>query len=244
MNETHPCVVLFDFDGTLADTSLGIYRAFQCACESVNLKPPTLEDFSSAIGPPVRQLFEKFFPDTSAQNSENLVRQFRIHYDTNFYRLCHWYKGVIEYIPILAQETTGLGIVTNKPTSPTRLLLQETGLLNYFTLVTGIDVRGPDKSFPDKAAALAWSLNQLRTDASLAIYCGDTPSDKDACTHLGLPFLAVGYGFHRWATDSHLTVSSDYSATSAYPLPGQPMQSFEEALSQLLSYCRKARQTS
>jgi phosphoglycolate phosphatase len=226
--------ILFDFDGTLIDTSLGIYKAFKQTCQFGNLEAPSLETFRSSIGPPIRQMLKEHFPDINAESSDILVKYFRYQYDTNFYRLSEWYEGVIDGVPVLSKKFTGLAIVTNKPTLPTKLLLKDAGLLDYFTVVAGIDARGSSSWFTNKTDALSWSLDQLKADASNAIYCGDTLKDKQACLPLSLPFLAVDYGFYKWPKETR-----QVSGNTSYSAPGTFIEksflSFQDALHYLLT---------
>ena len=52
--------LFFDFDGTLADSSEGIYESFKNSCFKLNLEPVSINKFKKFIGPPISQILRKF----------------------------------------------------------------------------------------------------------------------------------------------------------------------------------------
>ena len=193
-----PKLVLFDFDGTLADSSIGIYKAFCAACSELALSPPPIDHFRKLIGPPISEMFDRYFKGESPDTRAAFVSTFRRAYDSSFYGYCDWYEGVIAGVHSLASFDLVLSVVTNKPTRPTVRLLQDAGLIDHFTLVAGIDARETAPPFPSKTAALDWVLQRLSVLPDEAVYCGDTLSDFNACRPLNLDFIGVTYGFFDW----------------------------------------------
>jgi phosphoglycolate phosphatase len=193
----------FDFDGTLADSSPGIYASFQLACNSLGLQAPDYAEFRDSIGPPVQLLARRFFPELTEQQSEAFRQTFRHDYDNLRFRQCQWYEGVKPTIQTLAETTRArLVIITNKPTRPTQELLNAGGLSDYFELVVGIDyslTQGTGPGFASKSEAIKFVQTELPVCQPNAIYIGDTPADRQASQACGLDFVAATYGFHRWS---------------------------------------------
>ena len=54
--------LILDFDGTLADSSIGIYQAFTSSSNKIELQPPLYERFKESIGPPIDKLIEIYYP--------------------------------------------------------------------------------------------------------------------------------------------------------------------------------------
>jgi phosphoglycolate phosphatase len=194
--------LLFDFDGTLADSSPGIYASFQLACNSLDLQAPAYQEFCDAIGPPVQLLARRFFPELSEQQAESFRQTFRHDYDNVRFRQCQWYDGVTTTIQALSGIAGAqLAVITNKPTQPTVDLLSSGGLSDYFQLVVGIDYQvwqGIGPMFSNKSEAIELVKARLPTSVSAAIYVGDTPADRRSSLACGLEFIAATYGFHRW----------------------------------------------
>ena len=197
--------LIFDFDGTLADSAPGIYASFRLACTRMNLKAPPFDTFRDSIGPPVQRLAQRFFPDLPEPDLEAFRLIFRQNYDYQAFRQCDWYESVKPTITALGSSPeVNLAIVTNKPTYPTLELLKGGGLLEYFQLVVGIDYQfyqGSGPAFATKADAIRFTYSHLDQGASSAFYIGDTPSDREASKACGLKFIAATYGFHSWQQD-------------------------------------------
>ena len=194
--------IFLDFDGTLADSSEGIYIAFANACDHVGINAPPLIEFRSCIGPPIQVLAQRLFPKLEADRLETLRLKFRIDYDRKYYRRVEWYEGVIEGLQKLhAEETTRLSVVTNKPTLPTKKLIANAGLSGLFECVIGVDYRVVHRNGPvfrSKYDSICHALSLTECPARCSIYVGDTLSDQRACQESGVAFIAATYGFHSW----------------------------------------------
>jgi phosphoglycolate phosphatase len=214
--------LFFDFDGTLADSSPGIYASFEFACTRLNLEPPAFKTFRETIGPPVQRLAQRFFPDLSESDLEAFRLFFRGDYDHNRFRQCDWYTRAKPTISALAAlPGANLAIVTNKPTDPTLELLKTGDLLGCFQLVVGIDYQicqGSGSAFANKADAIRFAKAHLEPEASAAVYIGDTPSDRDASYACGLQFIAATYGFHRWQQSELCAIMSISAISDLIPL--------------------------
>jgi phosphoglycolate phosphatase len=212
--------LIFDFDGTLADSSPGIYASFQLACNSLDLQAPDFETFCSSIGPPVERLAQRFFPDLTENSLQAFRAIFRDDYDNHRFRQCVWYEGVKSTIKTLAVlPSAKLAIVTNKPTKPTRHLLHAADLLAFFPVVIGIDYQvhqGTGPLFVSKAEAISLVYSQCDQSTDPAFYIGDTLSDRDASHACGITFIAATYGFHRWS-DADLCEIASIASISDLP---------------------------
>lgn len=194
--------LLLDLDGTLVDSSLGIYQSFELACQSLDLECPTRIDFCRLIGPPIQQIASMVFPDLDPMSIEQFKCVFRADYDRIGFLQAHWYPGVIETIISLAKDTSlNMSVITNKPTGPAAELIKQAGLSSCITRTVGIDYliqRESGRPFSSKSEALSFVLSTSSPSVMMSAYVGDTPSDQDACSIVNVPFIAALYGFHRW----------------------------------------------
>jgi phosphoglycolate phosphatase-like HAD superfamily hydrolase len=197
--------LFLDFDGTLADSSPGIYSSFQVACAELGLSCPAMSDFRSRIGPPVQELAKLFFPTLNKHELDQFRATFRHEYDNNSFRLTNWYQDVIPTIHALSEaDRILLSIVTNKPTAPTLELLTSAELTPYFKYTIGIDYRrhlGCGSIYASKTEALSDALAFADCPPSLCLYVGDTPHDRDSASNCDIPFVAALYGFHAWTPE-------------------------------------------
>ena len=203
--------LFLDFDGTLVDSSPGIYSSFQIACGELGLSCPPMSDFRSRIGPPVQELAKLFFPTLNKNELDQFRTTFRHEYDSKSFQLTNWYKDVIPTLHALSEaDGVPLSIVTNKPTAPTLKLLTSAKVTGYFKCVIGIDFRkhqGQGAIYASKTDALSDALALTDCPASACLYVGDTPHDRDSASNCDIAFAAALYGFHSWTPEQRPLLS-------------------------------------
>lgn len=192
--------LIFDFDGTLADSSKGIYISFAKACKEVNYECPPFFDFRKQIGAPINILSKKIFPNIKKNDLMVLQKTFRDDYDKKSYKIVRWYEDINQSLLLLKKNNYRFALVSNKPTLLCEKLLKKKSLTNYFDLIVGIDycVRVGKPVFKDKSYAIKYALNILNINPSQAFYIGDTFSDMQNANSIGMPFIAAKYGFFNW----------------------------------------------
>jgi phosphoglycolate phosphatase len=200
--------LLLDFDGTLADSSPGIYHSFCLACADLGLTAPSLTDFRYLIGPPIQHIALRLFPQLAPDALEQFRLIFRKDYDQQTYRLATWYPDVLATLNALANyDNMRMSIVTNKPTLPTVELVKAADLLGCFDRVVGIDylaLHGGESVFSSKTEALRYTLASASFRPEHSIYIGDSPSDQMASSNCSATFVAALYGFHVWNNGQRL----------------------------------------
>ena len=194
--------IFLDFDGTLADSSEGIYKSFVSACNELNLTPPTYQDFISYIGPPVQIIVKKIFRNIDDLMIDRFVTNFRATYDHENYRCLSWYENVKSDLKLLNNlNDLSFSIVTNKPTQPTLALLKSANIYQYFKYVIGIDYlkfANNGETFKSKYEALNYLIKFTKADINKVFYVGDTANDKKCASKAGIRFIAAKYGFYKW----------------------------------------------
>lgn len=194
--------LLLDFDGTLVDSSEGIYLSFKTACSALHLTAPNPDAFRAMIGPPVQHIASKIFPELDPTSLSNFRSVFRQDYDAERCKLVNWYPHVIDTIRKLhSQNLWHLSVATNKPTEPTWKIVEAAGLSSCFSEIIGIDYlasRAQGMVFSSKAELLKYMVSTFGSKCLNIVYVGDTPGDQAACLEANIPFTAVSYGFHKW----------------------------------------------
>ena len=72
--------ILFDLDGTIINSFLGITRCVQYALRSKGIDVENLKDLEEYIGPPLKQTFQKNY-DVSDEETIDLIRKYRERFD-------------------------------------------------------------------------------------------------------------------------------------------------------------------
>lgn len=200
--------IIFDLDGTLIDSSSGIFEAFSLAASLSDLPTPSFQYFTSLIGPPIRDIIHQIYPELDPCISDILVSNFRHFYDSHCFASFSIYPNVQSCLHLLSDSGFRMFVVTNKPTKPSRTILSSLNLSHLFVDVIGIDfLRSLSQaSFPSKTEALSCLLSQYSLTNSSCLYVGDTIKDYESCNSLCLPFIAAAYGFYDWSSFDNISV--------------------------------------
>ena len=130
--------IIFDLDGTLIDSSSGIYNAFRSASLDLDLSPPSKQEFIKSIGPPINLIYNQFYHDPTQLSA--FVELFRFYYDTNYYRDFVFYDSLSSVLQQILNSGYSYSIVTNKPTQPSLSIIQHNSLLReHVHPLIGID---------------------------------------------------------------------------------------------------------
>ncbi|GLQ34791.1 phosphoglycolate phosphatase [Amylibacter marinus] len=187
--------VVFDLDGTLADTSADLIASANACFADLGLGTP-LDPVADALtafagGRAMLGLgFERLgVSDTSAISREfpNLLAHYARDLDVH----TRLYDGVEACLQGLLKQGYALGVCTNKPAGLAEDLLVRLGIRDYFSAMLGADslpVRKPD---PEHLWATIDAMGGTR---GCGVLIGDTITDRKAAQNAGLPCILVGFG--------------------------------------------------
>ena len=132
--------LIFDFDGTLFDSSEGIYDAYALACDLVNIPKLSSIQFVPHIGPPMESIIRQLYPAITSQRLDEFLHYFRYIYDYRFYLKSLPYEGIQELLHYLRKRNDiyTLSVVTMSNTPTNRLLVRH-NLYSLLDQVLGID---------------------------------------------------------------------------------------------------------
>lgn len=184
--------LIFDFDGTLIDSSPAILATMAAVLQARGITPVRPLD-RDLIGPPLPATLKTLTGLTDPRELEALAADFRQRYDSDGLYATQTYPGIPELLRELESAGLHLHLATNKRLRPTRLLLEHFGWLAWFDSVYCVDSRTP--AFPDKGEMLLALLDDLALAARQCVYVGDTRHDQQAAAHADIPFVAVGWGY-------------------------------------------------
>jgi 2-phosphoglycolate phosphatase len=185
--------VLFDFDGTLADTAPDLGFALNEQLLRHGRQPLPISEIRPHASAGARGLLKLGFgiePDDerfAAMRTEYLDL-----YDANLWRSTTLFPGVASLLAALEQQHVQWGIVTNKPERFTRPLVERLGLLSRAASLISGDTCTRAKPFPDpllKAAA------DMALKPAHVIYVGDDERDVQAAHAAGMRSVIAGYGY-------------------------------------------------
>jgi phosphoglycolate phosphatase len=187
--------ILFDLDGTLADSLPGITFSIDCAITECGFPPRTC-DPGPLLGPPIRSILHTLCPAAQPAELDTLERSFRTSYDAGGWRKTSLFQHVRDALDTLAAAGNRLFLATNKPAVPTARIVAELGLTGRFIDV--LSRNSVDPPFPSKAAMLRFAMERHAITPGEAVYIGDSHEDYRAATEAGIPVIIVDHGYADW----------------------------------------------
>jgi phosphoglycolate phosphatase len=191
-----PPIVVFDLDGTLAETAPDIMRTLNVILAQEALPALPLERARELVGAGARALIERGFRVSGRpldqETLERLFEEFLLIYAEDVASSSHLFDGALEAMVALADEGFKLAVCTNKPILHTRLILDHFGISEQFAAIAGRD------SFPfhkPDPRHLTMTIDAAGGDPSRAVMIGDSRTDIATARAAGIPCICVPFGY-------------------------------------------------
>jgi phosphoglycolate phosphatase len=182
-------LVLFDMDGTLVDSTPGIWASIRFAAAELGLPEPTPGQLRAMVGPPLQDGFAGAFGLTG-DDVDRAVAAYRVHYAAGAMFDAAVYPGIPELLFGLRAEGAVLAVATSKPEPFAVRILEHAGLLPEFASVHGATLDGAVRHKDQVvAAALAAHPNGERP-----VLIGDRSHDVLGARAHGLPCIGADWG--------------------------------------------------
>ena len=184
--------ILFDLDGTLTDSGLGITKAVQYALGQMGYEVPERESLFCFIGPPLHRSFQTHY-HMDEETSVEAVRQFRVYYNQMGGILENEvYGGIRELLAALKRAGKRLMVATSKPQAAAELVMHHFGLDEYVPeIIGGTD----DPRRNTKGKVIAWALREYGVEPGTAVMVGDREHDVLGAAENGIPCIGVTWGY-------------------------------------------------
>jgi phosphoglycolate phosphatase len=185
--------VLFDLDGTLADTAPDMARTVNKMRAKRGLPAVPLDQVRPFVSRGARGMICSAFDMTTDHADFNAMREeFLALYGDDLVHDTRLFPGMAQLLDSLEARNISWGVVTNKFERFARPIMDELGLGRRAAVVVGGDTCPRPKPFPDPLlfAAASMGVAPMRT-----LYVGDDERDVQAARAAGMPVLAAGYGY-------------------------------------------------
>lgn len=184
-------LVVFDWDGTLMDSTAGIAESIRQAARDLGLPVPPREVASHVIGLGLRDSLRHAVPSLPERRYAEFVDAYRRHFAREQERM-ELFPGVRDLLAELQAAGRVLAVATGKSRRGLNLALAATGLGRYFSASRCADETTPK---PDPAMLLEL-LEELEAAPGGALMVGDTSHDLEMARGAGVDAVAVSYGAH------------------------------------------------
>ncbi|MBQ3149778.1 MAG: HAD hydrolase-like protein [Clostridia bacterium] len=196
--------VIFDFDGTIADTADGVFASIRYASQKLNKPYPDDETLRKFIGPPLLFSFREYlgYCDEDAEKAVELYREY--YSDEGLFRL-RFYDGILELAKLLRDKKVKVGIASAKPDVFIQRILEHFDIKGLFDYAKGISLEDycTDKSYLFEKVCRNLGAN----DKKKVLVIGDKCFDVDGANEIGAVSAGVlfGYGTKEELENSHAT---------------------------------------
>lgn len=183
--------VVFDWDGTVMDSTHSIVTAIQSACTDVGLPVPEAREASWVIGLSLESALYRCVPTLTAEQLPLFLERYRHHFMLRDAEI-QLFDGILDLFGTLRDRQVSLGVATGKSRRGLDRVLGAMRLEPYFSVTRCAD-ECHSKPHP---AMLLEIMRTLSLEPQQILMVGDTSHDIQMATAAGVDSMAVTYGAH------------------------------------------------
>ena len=185
--------VLFDLDGTLVDSGIGVTNSVAYAMQKFGMTPPPRQELFKFIGPPLVQSFKEFcgFDD---EKTTLAIKYYREYYSEKGILECTMYDGVLELLESLKQKGYKIALATSKPEIYATRVVENKGIMPYLDYLGAATT--DEKTRATKEAVIEYTLSMCdEKDRRKILMVGDRYFDINGAKAYGLDSVGVTFGY-------------------------------------------------
>ena len=205
--------ILFDFDGTLADTSEDMVNCLNILLKNHGKKDVRLSEAKNFISKGAGGLIDFSCPELSRSERKTYVNEYLEIYKNNMFIKTHLFDGIIDIIENLTVKNYKWGIVTNKPSYLVNPIVEMLNFHHKPSCIVAGDTLAVKKPNPEP---LLYAAKLIKCDPIFCAYVGDDVRDITAANKAGMVSVAAMYGFIEdlnkvieWGCDYKINTPSD-----------------------------------
>ena len=195
INNDLPTLV-FDLDGTLAETGLDLVETLNQVLAEIQVSPIGFLQARTRIGQGARALItlglESRHIVADDALMDQLFQRFMVIYEDQLCVKTHLYPDVLTALQSLHHAGYRMAVCTNKIEKHSITLLQKLQIAHYFKAICGRDTF---PYFKPDARHLVDTIKQAGGNPRKAIMVGDSITDLDTARNAGLPSIGVTFGY-------------------------------------------------
>ena len=183
---------LFDFDGTLCDTTEGIFNSIIYSLDCYGIKETDLKKLEFFVGPPLFESYKTVY-GASDEDAKYLIEKYRERYKTKAAQESRIYDGVKNMLEALKARGKKIAVASSKPKLFVDEISQFHDIYKYYDFVSAETFKNNHSSKKELInACLEYFGNP---DKSKVIMVGDRFYDIDGAKASGVDSAGAVYGF-------------------------------------------------
>ncbi|CAN5285105.1 HAD family hydrolase [soil metagenome] len=186
-------VAIFDFDGTLVDSTPGIVDVMKVVVDEYGFAPAILDEWALLVGVPLPKQMEIILPEKSADFHLEVANRYRAIYDTMAIEICPPFPHMIPMLQSLKEAGVVITIASSKRRNLVEVVLDHLDVAHYFKIVVGAADVENHKPHPESVHI---TLDQLSIPIDQAVVIGDSIFDLDMAKNAGVDAIGVTTGLH------------------------------------------------
>lgn len=189
-------LLVFDLDGTLAETAGDLIAALNAVITPEGLAPVPAADARNLVGAGARALIQRAYAmqdrPLDPPTLERLFRAFLVHYEAHIADETVLFPGVVAALDRLEARGYALAVCTNKLEHAARKLLDVLGVAGRFQAICGQDTFAIAKPDP---RILTQTIARAGGTVDHAVMIGDSGADIATAKAAHVPVVAVDFGY-------------------------------------------------
>jgi phosphoglycolate phosphatase len=184
-------LIVFDWDGTLMDSTGMIVKCIQASAKDLGLPVPSDQAAAYVIGLGLHEAMQTVLPGADPQDHMRMVERYRYHYLSKDQQLT-LFSGVREMLEDLARQGYLLAVATGKSRAGLNRALSESSLGPLFNAT-----RCADETFSKPHPAMLEQLvDELGQETLRTVMIGDTTHDLQMAINAGTSSIGMRHGAH------------------------------------------------
>lgn len=183
---------LFDFDGTLCDTTEGIFKSILYSLEWYGIKETDFKKLEYFVGPPLFESYKTVY-GVSDEDANALITKYRERYKTKAAEESAVYEGIEDMLKVLKERGKKIAIASSKPKTFVDEISKYHDIYKYYDFVSAEDFKNNHSSKKDLInTCLDYFGNP---DKEKVLMIGDRFYDIDGANAVGIDSAGAVYGF-------------------------------------------------
>jgi phosphoglycolate phosphatase len=186
-------LAIFDFDGTLVDSTPGIVDVMKVVIDEYKFEAPMLDVWRNLVGVPLPRQMEIILPGHGPEFHLEVADRYRAIYDGMAIEICPPFPHLMAMLNELQEKGVHVTIASSKRSHLVQVVLDHHGIAHHFKLVVGAQDVTNHKPHPESVHHI---LKHLTIDPADAVVIGDASYDLDMARNAGVDAIGVTSGIH------------------------------------------------